>query len=256
MSEARTPVLQLEGVSLSLRGRLVLEDIDWTLHGGEFIGLIGPNGAGKTILLKIILGLLDPDVGTVRVEGRSPREARGRIAYVPQYAVFDREFPVQVLDVVLMGRLGPGFRGLRSADHDRAFAALRSVDLTHLARRQIGRLSGGELQRVLIARALVQDAPLILLDEPDASLDTRIGGALYDLLGRVAERSTVIVVTHDVGVIDRHVTSVACLNRRLHYHGTAELTQEMIEATYGKGVDVLEHPHSHRLLADHPGHGP
>jgi zinc transport system ATP-binding protein len=249
-----TPVLELRDVTLTRRGIPVLEDVDLTLRGGEFVGLIGPNGAGKTALLKVILGLFRPERGSVRVFGRPPRESRGLVAYVPQYAGFDVSYPVRVRDVVLMGRLGGRFRLRPSArDREAAERALDRVGLTALADRQVGRLSGGELQRVLVARALAQEASLLLLDEPTANLDTRVEHALYDVLGELPDDTTVILVSHDVGVMHRHVSAVACLNRRLHYHGTREITQEMIEATYGEGVDVLEHPHSHRLLHDHGG---
>lgn len=252
-----TPVLELRDVTLTRRDLPVLEGVDLTLRGGEFVGLIGPNGAGKTALLKVILGLFRPDRGTVRVFGLPPRETRGRVAYVPQYAGFDPSYPIRVRDVVLMGRLGHHFT-FRPSPRDRAAAdrALERVGLTDLAERQVGRLSGGEVQRVLVARALAQEASLLLLDEPTASLDTRVEHALYDVLGDLPAGTTIILVSHDVGVMHRHVSSVACLNRRLHYHGTREITQEMIEATYGVGVDVLEHPHSHRLLQDHGGTAP
>jgi zinc transport system ATP-binding protein len=245
--------LEIRNVSLSLRGTPVLENVDLTLEGGEFVGLIGPNGAGKTALLKVILGLLHPDRGSVRVFGEPPERARGRVAYVPQFARFDSEFPIRVVDVVLMGRLGPErlFRRFRREDRRRAAEALERVDLTPLADRQIGKLSGGQLQRVLIARALVKDARLLLLDEPTASLDTRVGIELYEFLARFSREMTVVMVSHDVGVIRRYVTSVACLNRRLFYHGSSAIPQETLDAAYGSQVEFLEHPHTHRILHDH-----
>ncbi len=244
------PALDLRDVWLSLGGSTVLEGVDLTIESGEFLGLIGPNGGGKSVLLKVILGLLEPDRGTVRVLGEPPQGVRGAVAYVPQHGHFDRRFPIQVLDVVLMGRLGrrATWRGYTSADRDRALRALARVDMADHARRQVGKLSGGQLQRVLIARALAMDAPILLLDEPTASLDTWMSVELYGLLDELASTRTLVLVSHDIGVMSSHIQSVACLNRRLHYHHSREITREMIEETYGCPVDFVVHRHTHRVL--------
>ncbi|MFQ5669511.1 MAG: metal ABC transporter ATP-binding protein [Acidobacteriota bacterium] len=253
-----TPALDLKDVSVSLRGTPVLEGIQLRLQRGEFLGLIGPNGAGKTMLLKVILGLVRPDAGQVRVLGLPPDRARGQVAYVPQHVEFDRSFPICVQDVVLMGRhqrkklLAP----YRQHDRDRARDALRRVELSDLANRQIGELSGGQLKRVLIARALAVDARLLLLDEPMASLDTRMGEEMYGLLDALSRGMTLILVSHDIGVLSQHVSSVACLNRRLFHHGSREITREMLDATYGSGVNVVVHDHPHHLPAGTGHRGP
>jgi len=248
-----TPALEIHDLDVSLRGTRVLEHVDLTLPPGEFLGLIGPNGGGKSVLLRTILGLQAADRGTILVHGRSPAAARGEVAYVAQYARFDADFPIRVLDVVLMGRLGPGLRSPRAPDdEDRAREALRRVGLETFGDRQIGRLSGGELQRVLIARALATDARLFLFDEPTASLDTRQVQSLHELLRELAGERTVVLVSHDIGVISHYVDSVACLNRSLVYHGGKEITREMIEETYGCEVDFVVHAHRHVVV---PGHG-
>jgi zinc transport system ATP-binding protein len=189
----------------------------------------------------------------VRIFGEEPRRARGRIGYVPQYTRFDAEFPVSVLDVVLMGRLS--VRGLlqRQSKRDRevALSSLEKVEMAEHAGRQIGKLSGGQLQRVMIARALAVEPRLLLLDEPAASLDTRIGVSVYGLLEELSREMTLVLVTHDVGVISRYVKTVACLNRQLYYHQSKEITREMFEAAYGCPVDLVAHGHAHRVLADH-----
>lgn len=246
--------LELEDVWLSFRETPVLEAIDLRLEEGEFLGIIGPNGAGKSVLLRVILGLLAPDRGRVRVFGRPPAESRGQLAYVPQYVDFDRDFPIRVRDVVLMGRQHHAGILHRFDDEDvaRAREALEGLEIAHLADRQVGRLSGGQLQRVLVARALAVDARLLILDEPTASLDPRVGMEFYERLSALGGRITVILVSHDIGVVTRHVTSIACLNRRLHYHHSREITQEMIEETYGCPVDFVVHEHTHRVLEDHP----
>lgn len=250
-----TAAIELRDVWLTFRDQPVLEAIDLTIPEGEFVGLIGPNGGGKTVLLKVILGLLEPDRGTVRVLGRSPRDARGLVGYVPQHLVFDPEFPIRAVDVVLMGRLGRRrlLRPYDRADRDAAARALEQVDGLDLATRPIGKLSGGQLQRVLVARALVTDPRLLLLDEPTSSLDPASGQDVHGLLETLASRMTVVLVSHDVGVISQHVGSVACLNRRLHYHPSGGITRETIEATYGCPVDFIVHEHTHRVLEEH-GH--
>lgn len=251
-----TGVIELQGVGLSFRGMPVLEDVDLRVDEGDFLAIIGPNGGGKTVLLKVILGLLQPDRGTVRVLGRAPHEARGAISYVPQYASFDPTFPISVLDVVLMGRMRRALPDNRftSEDRARAQAVLAEMGMAHAADRQIGRLSGGQLQRVLIARALAAEARIMILDEPTASLDPQIQGELYEHLEALSPAVTMIVVSHDMGVISHHVKTVACMNRRLHYHHSKEVTAEMVEAAYGCPVDFLVHRHTHRVLDDHEGH--
>jgi len=249
----KEPIVEMRDLWLSLKGRPILEAVDLTLEEGDYLGLIGPNGSGKTTLLRVILGLLSPDRGTVRVFGQEPAQARGRIGYVPQYTRFDADFPMSVLDVVLMGRLaGRGlFRRQSDGDRDVALSSLEKVEMTDLAGRQIGKLSGGQLQRVMIARALAVEPRLLLLDEPTASLDTRVGVSVYELLKALSREVTLVLVSHDIGVISRYVRTVACLNRRLYYHRSKEITPEMFEAAYGCPVDLVAHGHAHRVLADH-----
>jgi len=245
--------LQLQDVTLTLRGKLILDHINLTLDEGGFLGLIGPNGGGKTTLMKLILGLMQPDSGKVEVFGKSPLKARGSIGYVPQYARFDFDFPIRVLDVTLMGRLGPSgyFHLYSKRDKEIALHALEQVGMTNYSEQQIGKLSGGQLQRVLIARALTAEPNLLLLDEPTASLDTQIGQSFYQLLEQLSMTMTIVLVSHDIGVIAKHVKTIACLNRRLHYHHSKELTDEMLEEVYGCPVEIIAHGQAHRVLAEH-----
>lgn len=248
-----SPVLDMQDVWLSLRRMPVLEGVSLQLAAGDFLAIIGPNGGGKSVLLNVILGLLTPDRGEVKVFGMPPKKARGRVAYVPQYPRFDPTFPIRVVDVVLMGRLRGGLlgRGFSAEDCQRAHAALDEMGMADAADKQIGRLSGGQLQRVLIARALAVGAKFLILDEPTASLDPQIAGNLYERLKSRSNEMTVIVVSHDIGVISHHIKTVACMNRRLHYHRSKEITEEMVEATYGCPVDLIVHRHTHRVLEDH-----
>jgi zinc transport system ATP-binding protein len=245
-------VVSLERVSFAYAGVDVLRDVSFDFHEGDFVGIIGPNAGGKTTLLKLILGLLRPGSGSIRVLGVSPDEARGLVGYVPQYAHFDRSFPIRVRTAVTMGTLGRG-RMRDTVANDAVDRALEQVELHEVADRQMGSLSGGQLQRALIARALVTEPKLLLLDEPTASLDTRIGRSVYELLEELAEKITVVLVSHDIGVISRHVRTIACLNVEMHYHHSKHLTPEMIEAAYGCPVDLVAHGHPHRVLEQHEG---
>ena len=254
-AEAAAPAVELRDVWFAYGRTPVLEAVDLTVPRGAFLGVIGPNGAGKTTLFKLILGLHEPDRGRIRVLGGSPAEARGRVGYVPQFARFDPDFPVRVRDVVLMGRLGRSrpVLGYREEDRDAARSALDQMELGELSGRHVGELSGGQLQRTLIARALAMEPAILLLDEPTAAVDSRIGASLYDLLHALTRRMTVILVTHDVGVVSREVESVACLNRRLYYHGSEEVSPEVLEAAYGGEVDMVTHGDATRLLRGHGG---
>lgn len=249
------PAIETRGLSVRARGQTVLESIDWTVEQGSFVGLIGPNGAGKTVLLKTLLGLIRPSEGSVRIFGMPPEQARRMVSYVPQYAHFDSDFPISVEDVVLMGRLGrAGVLGrFSSADRACAAAAIEKLSLGELRGRQIGRLSGGQLQRVLVARALAAEPKMLFLDEPTASLDPLIGTNVYQLLTELGADMTIILVSHDIGAISSHVKTIACLNRRLHYHASKEVSSDVLAEVYGCPIDLIAHGHAHRVLPEHEG---
>jgi len=249
--------IEFRDVWFSYGRRVILEAVDLDVEAGSFLGILGPNGGGKTTLLKLVLGLLEPDRGTVRVLGLPPARARGRVGYVPQYTRFDADFPIRVRDAVLTARLGRGRSWGPPTDADRAAAtrALGQVGMEEHAGRQIGELSGGQLQRVLVARALAGDPEILLLDEPTSSVDPRAGRSIYELLDQIGASMTRVLVSHDVGVLHRHVESVACVNRRLWFHGGGELTREVLEEAYGGPVELLTHAHGHRILSEHDGGG-
>jgi zinc transport system ATP-binding protein len=248
------PAIELRGVTVTLGGNCIRDGIDLTVPEGEFLGILGPNGGGKTTIARVVLGLVQPDAGVVRVLGRSPARARGRVGYVPQSVVFDRDFPIRAIDVVLMGRLGRRARlgPFRRDDRERALAALARVDVEHLADRQIGSMSGGQLQRVVIARALAADARVLVLDEPTSNLDSNATAALYDLLAELHRNLTIVLIDHDLSVMHRHVQTVACVNRTVFHGHAKDLTGEVLERMYGHPVDVLHHAHGH---AHDLGHG-
>lgn len=248
-----TPIIDIQDLSFRYDHRIILDHVSLRLEQRDYLALLGPNGSGKTTLLKILLGLLEPQSGSVRILGEAPKQARGRIGYVPQTQHFDSQFPIRVFDVVLMGRLrrGKGLKPFSRTDDAQARDALKKLEIQELADRSIHDLSGGQLQRVLIARALAMQPALLLLDEPTASLDTKIGREFYELLAELAKDVTIILVTHDIGVISKHVQSVACLNRKLHFHASKAITPEILEEVYGCPVDLLAHGHPHRVLDEH-----
>jgi len=245
--------LELKDVTVSLRRQVVLDKVNLSLPHCHLLGLIGPNGAGKTVLLRTILGLVKPDSGSVSVLGVSPLKARGSVGYVPQYARFDADYPIRVRDVVLMGRLARQklFSNYSAADLQKVEEVLTQVGMADTVDREIAKLSGGELQRVLIARALASEPALLLLDEPTASLDTRIGKSVYELLSELAKKISIILVSHDIGVIAAYVETVACLNRTLHYHHSKELSGDVLAEVYGCPVELIAHGHAHRVLGEH-----
>ncbi|PKH45369.1 zinc ABC transporter ATP-binding protein, partial [Dehalococcoides mccartyi] len=197
------PALVVKGVTASFDGLAVLEDITVSQPTGRMLGIIGPNGGGKTTLLKLILGLIQPDCGTIKVLGKSPEDARPEIGYVSQYHLFDRDFPISVLEVVLMGRYSK--RGLahsyRKEDVALAEEYLDKVGMLPFINRQIGQLSGGQQKRVFIARALVNQPKLLILDEPTAGVDAAMQTGLYELLESLKKDMTIIMVTHDISAV-------------------------------------------------------
>ncbi len=251
----REPILKLVDVDFSFGQRVVLEGINLELFQDDFVGLIGPNGGGKTILLKVILGLLKPSRGSVELFGQEPSVSRHQVGYVPQYAKFDPDYPIRVIDAVLMGRLAQWrlFRRYGTRDYEVARECLLKVELEGFDQRQVSQLSGGQLQRVLIARALAVEPRLLILDEPTASLDPQVGHSIYGLLDEIAKESAILMVSHDLGVISSHVKTIACLNRKLHYHNSKEIERETIEESYGCPIDMVVHRHTHRVLEEHQG---
>ncbi len=236
-------IVSLRNVDFHYRGIKVLEDVNLSIEKRDFLAVVGPNAGGKTTLLKIMLGLLKPTRGDVRIFGKSPLKARARIGYMPQYARLDPLFPVNVMDVVLMGRLGRSIKPGRYGKIDRQAAedALGKLELTRVIHSAFSALSGGQRQRVLIARALVSNPDLLLLDEPTANVDAVVETEFYEILKRLNEEMTIVLVTHDLGFVSRYVKHVACVNRRVVVHPTHEITGEVINEVYGCDVRMVRH---------------
>ncbi len=238
-------VISIEDLSFSYEGPPVLEHVSLEVQRGEMLGLVGPNGGGKSTLLKMVLGLLRPDRGRVTVLGLSPREGRKEIGYVPQSTSFPLDFPISVEEAVLLGRLGRTrfLGGYSRRDREVAAEAMARTEVLELRRRRLGELSGGQLQRVLIARALASRPQILILDEPTSHMDLRVEEDVFGLLKELNARMTIVVVSHDVGFITHYVTRAACLNRSLLCHQTVEISQETMNRLYGAPVRAIQHEH-------------
>lgn len=213
-AHASAAAVHLEGVSAGYGATIAVNRVDLQVNAGEFLALVGPNGGGKSTVLKLVLGLLTPIEGTIRVDGQPPVRSRHRIGYLPQTEHIDLSFPVPVRDVVGMGRLRPSWRPqpLRTRDRAAIDTVLARVGMTCLAGRPIGALSAGQRQRVLLARALVDGPELLLLDEPEAGLDPDSVARLYELLASLTGRTTILMASHDVGTVGTHATRVAVVD--------------------------------------------
>ena len=237
------PDIIFDDVSFSYGEEPILEDVNLRVDHGEFIGIIGPNGGGKTTLLRLILGLIFPNRGTVRVFGRSPKEVAHRIGYVPQHLLFDASFPATVFDIVSMGQIGRRLECGKEEKKQAAMEALAAVDLTQFAHRSFAGLSGGQRQRVLIARALAFNPKMLLFDEPTANVDSSSGEKLYRILAELNKRMTILVVSHDIGFVNRHITSVVCVNHTVVIHPTSTLAGQNILDLYGQDIALVRHDH-------------
>ena len=237
-----TSVVALEDVSFTYDADPILTQVRVRVLADEFVAVIGPNGGGKTTLLKLVLGLLAPSSGRVRVFGASPDRSRNRVGYVPQHVSFDPKFPVTVMDVVLMGRLKrSGVGPFRRSDVEAAQTALGSVGLYSLRMRQFSDLSGGQRQRVLIARAIVGQPQLLVLDEPTANVDRQAQKQLYELLYSLNDYLTIVMASHDIGFVSSSVSKVICVNRTAVIHPTSELDGRLIAELYSGDVCVVHH---------------
>lgn len=237
--QADQPILDVHHLSLRYNGHAALEDISFHLHAGERVAVVGPNGAGKSTLFKVVAGVLPPSAGEVNIYGSLPR-GHVCIAYIPQRSQVDWNFPVRVADVVMMGRsakLGP-LNWPKKQDREFVAHALKTVEMTDLANHQIGRLSGGQQQRMFIARALAQEAELMLMDEPLTGLDAPAQEGLLELLDTLKDQNvTVMVATHDLDQAARHFDRILLLNRRLISFGAPEealRTENLVHAYRGR----------------------
>lgn len=243
--------VEMEDVCVTFNKQPVLQDINFSIGVNDFLAIIGPNGGGKSTLLKIILGLIKVNRGSVRVFGNEPGNPTNPIGYLPQHVSFDPDFPINVFDTVLSGRYHGLLKTYSEEDREKVSEALREVNMLKMGDRQMSRLSGGQMQRVFIARAIVREPKLLLLDEPMASIDPEMQNSFYNLLSRLRDRMAIVLVSHDVGAVSSHVDNIACLNQTLYYHGSVENAAEPLEEMYKCPIDLLSHGIPHRVLKKH-----
>ena len=248
------PILEVNKLTVRYDGHVALENITFHLHAGERVAVVGPNGAGKSTLFKAVAGVLPPSSGEVKISGFGPR-GHICIAYVPQRSQVDWRFPASVADVVMMGRIGQIglFKWPRRADWETVHAALEAVDMDSLADRQIGELSGGQQQRTFLARALAQEAELVLMDEPLNGLDVPSQEAILSLLEKLHEQKiTVMVATHDLGHASSHFDRVMLLNHAMIRFGAPAdvLTSENLLRAYSGHAQLIHGADGSTTLAD------
>lgn len=246
-----TEIIRVEEASFQYNSILVLEEVNFSISRGDFVAILGPNGSGKTTLVKLILGLLRPAKGRLFLMDKPVEEfdSWSKVGYVPQKAThIDPLYPASAREVVAMALLSGRFMaGRGKREEDRAVSlALEQVGMTAFRNRPIGSLSGGQQQRVFIARAIVNTPELLILDEPTAGVDAATQGLFYEMLHELNEQQgiTIILVTHDIGIVNKYVTKVACLNQRLVFHGThAEFCQSEAFKTMLASGHLVSHTH-------------
>jgi zinc transport system ATP-binding protein len=247
------PVIEIKDLWYTFNGHPVLKEAAFDVFAGEFLALIGPNGGGKTTLLRLMLGLLEPSRGHIRVLGLTPKSASHRVGYVPQDVHINKNFPVTVKEVVRMGCLDINKnRWPRRSEKDEQTVqkALEDMDVWGLRNNRIGELSGGQRQRVFIARALATRPEILFLDEPTAGIDTGGQKRFYELMNHLNETITILLASHDMMVISSYVKSVACVNQVVHYHQGCEITDKMLDM-YACPVEMIAHGLPHRVLKTH-----
>lgn len=249
-------LIELHNVSVGYEGYEALHAVNLAIDSADFLGIIGPNGGGKTTLVKAILGAV-PYTGKIDY---APELFDGRerlIGYMPQITEFDRAFPISVEEVVLSGLQGRrGFRHrYTQSDREKALELLAKTGIEVLSKRPIGEVSGGQMQRALLCRAIISDPKLLILDEPTNFVDNRFEHELYHTLRELNERMAILVVSHDVGTITSLVKEIVCVNRHVHRHHSNIITAEQLE-NYNCPIQILTHGHvPHTVLAHHPGDG-
>lgn len=239
------PAIEVRNLDFSYEKTPVLSNVNFSVNQGDFLAIIGPNGGGKSTLMKLIVGLLKPSAGEVRVFGEKVPSKKVSLGYVPQNTNGNLEFPITVEETVATGL--PHFR----PDPPKVRELLETVRMEAFSKRRLGELSGGERQRVLIARALASEPQILFLDEPSSNIDAKGQEDLYGLLAQLNAKMTIVIVSHDLMVLSLHVKSVACVNREVHFHSGSEITPEMMQNMYGSEMELVAHDVSHRILNAH-----
>ena len=254
------PIIEIKNLSAGYDGRTVLHDVNLSIYERDFLGIIGPNGGGKTTLIKCILGLLKPTGGEIifhTSEKASTKTTSTFLGYLPQYNSIDRKFPISVEEVILSGlsiqksltsRFTPEQR-------EKGKQIIARMGLEGLESRSIGQLSGGQLQRALLGRAIISDPAVLILDEPSTYIDKRFEARLYELLAEINKECAIILVSHDIGTVLQQVKSIACVNETLDYHPDTGVTTEWLERNFNCPIELLGHGTlPHRVLGEHHHH--
>ncbi len=244
------PLINIKNVTLAYDKEAILEDINIEIFDQDFIGIIGPNGGGKTTLLKAILGLLKPIKGEL-VFSDEMKKRKNPFGYLPQVRNIDKKFPITVFDVVRSGYLTNQKWWKSNDEKERALFLLDEMGISKIKDKAIGELSGGQMQRVFLCRALISDPKILILDEPDTFVDNRFEGELYEKLQNLNQRMGIILVSHDVGTISSYVKTIACVNKHLHYHPSNNISNEQLEK-YNCPIQIITHGEvPHTVLKSH-----
>ncbi len=251
-------ILELKNITVGYESnRPILNNVDLNVYQNDFLGIIGPNGGGKTTLLKTILGLIKPSNGDISFSKSGKPANRINIGYLPQINQIDKNFPISVFDVILSGLTAQRkfFTYFTRKQKEQAKEVAHRMGLDQLINRPIGNLSGGQLQRTLLGRAIVDDPDLLILDEPNSYVDKRFETNFYKILEEVNSQTAIIIVSHDVGTVISLVKNIACVNEGLHYHSGSNVTSEWLEQTYTScPIEIVGHgDFPHRILEKHDG---
>jgi zinc transport system ATP-binding protein len=249
-------IIELQDITAGYEDEIILRNINLSINENDFIGVIGPNGGGKTTLVKVIIGALKPVSGKVIQHRHADDDHKRVIGYLPQVSHTDRNFPITVLNVVVSGlaKSHKLFNHFTKAQTNKALKLLEEMGIAHLAEKNVGELSGGQLQRVFLCRAIVSDPELLILDEPNTFVDNKFESDLYKTLKALNERMAVMIVSHDVGTISYFVKTIACVNRELHYHESNIISQEQL-AAYNCPIQIIAHGDiPHTILKEHNHH--
>lgn len=252
----RKPIITLRGVGVDYDGQTALEDVNLTIYEDDFLGIIGPNGGGKTSLVKAILGAV-PHRGVVEIDESLRRGKHFKIGYMPQVSKFDMRFPISIEEVVLSGlQTENGFFGrYRSNDRTKALQLLEQMGIADLAKRPIGEVSGGQMQRALLCRAIIAEPRLLILDEPTNFVDNKFENEFYAMVQSLSKRMAIMIISHDLGTITSVVRAIVCVNRHVHRHDSNILTEEQLR-NYNCPIQIVSHGHvPHTVLEHHTGDG-
>lgn len=245
-------LLELKDLSAGYDKNIVLENVSFEVFSGDFIGIIGPNGGGKTTLIKTILGLIKPASGEMNMF-----ISKTNIGYLPQVNQIDKRFPISVIDVVRSGKANSALFSSfhkNAEEKEKAEALLAEMGISHIRNKAIGELSGGQMQRVFLCRALMNQPELLILDEPSTYVDNNFEGELYLKLKELNEQMAILLISHDVGTISFFVKTIACVNRHVHHHPSNIISEEQL-ASYNCPLQIITHGNiPHTVLKQHDEH--